>query len=777
MHSESLSLPGLQAPGSIRVDAWGIPHIRAENEQDLFFLQGMNVARDRLWQIDLWRKRGLGLLAADFGPGYLEQDRAARLFLYRGDMAAEWASYSPDAEAICTAFVAGINAWIVHTLASGQPLPAEFQRLGTKPLLWEPEDVLRIRSHSMMRNGMSEVIRANVMAREDQAVDLLRQFLQPAHEVQVPEGLDLASLPLDVLDLFKLAIAPVTFEPERLAATLADAPRWRITTATGDVVRDANAQGSNNWVIGPERSATGRPILASDPHRVHAVPSLRYISHLSCPTLDVIGAGEPCLPGICIGHNGTAAFGLTLFFGPDQEDMQVYSLNPNDPLTYRYGDDWEGMTRLSERVAVKGHPDQQLDLSFTRHGPVIWTDAAKGIAVAVRTVWTAPGTAPYAKSLAAMRSQSFAEFRGHMEGWGVPAANLVYADTSGEIGWTTAGFSPRRPNWDGLLPVPGDGRFEWQGNFPGNRLPMVVNPDKGWFATANEMNLPEGWDQSVDQIGYEWLEPSRAERIAEVLDDCREHSLADSAALQCDVLSIPARRMMALLARLPAGAAPAKAIFSRWDCRLTVDSAAAALFEVWWSRHLRPMLIARATEDPALRTILLPGDPMGVLAYLETPDVRLGPDPEAARDALMAESLNLAYDDCVVLMGPDAQAWRWGSLHRSRFRNVTARIATQPEIASIPEAEVPGSDSTPMNASYAAADFTVTLGASVRLVLDVGAWDNSLFINAPGQSGRPDSPHYADLVAKWATGDYLPLLYSEAAVDSQTLWLITVSPA
>ncbi|NPD14897.1 penicillin acylase family protein [Xinfangfangia sp. D13-10-4-6] len=776
MLRETLSLAGLKAPGSIHLDAWGIPHIRAENEADLFFLQGLNVARDRLWQIDLWRKRGLGLLAADFGPGYLEQDRAARLFLYRGDMAAEWASYSPDAKAICTAFVAGINAWIARLDASGTALPAEFQRLGTKPQPWQPEDVLRIRSHSMMRNGLSEVIRANVMAREDQTVDLLRQFLQPAHEVQIPEGLDLAALPIGVLDLFKLAIAPVTFEPERLAATLDEAPRWRITSASGDVVRDANAQGSNNWVIGPGRSATGRPILASDPHRVHAVPSLRYIAHLTCPTLDVIGAGEPCLPGICIGHNGTAAFGLTLFFGPDQEDVQIYQLNPDDPLAYRYGEGWEAMTLVTETFAVKGHNDQTRDLAFTRHGPVIWTDPARGLAAAVRTVWSAPGAAPYAKSMAAMRSQNFTEFRGHMESWGVPAANLVYADTSGDIGWTTAGFSPQRPNWDGLLPVPGDGRFEWQGHFPGERLPMVVNPPKGWFATANEMNLPEGWDQSTDQIGFEWMEPSRAERINEVLRDCQDHSLADSAALQCDVLSIPARRLMALLAGLGTPLPAACAVFTGWDCRLETDSAAAALFEVWWSRHLRPMLIARATSDPGLRSLLLPGDPAGVLACLEAPDARLGPNPEAARDALLAESLARACEDCTALMGPEPQAWRWGSLHRSRFANVTARVDGGPDIAPIPEAEVPGSDSTPMNALYSAADFTVTLGASVRLVLDVGAWDNSLFINAPGQSGSPDSPHYADLVGKWARGEYLPLLYSAAAVDSQTRTVLTVLP-
>ncbi|WP_116134193.1 penicillin acylase family protein [Tropicimonas sp. IMCC34043] len=758
------TLSGLTAPGSITLDTWGIPHIRAENEADLFFLQGVNAARERLWQIDLWRKRGLGLLAASFGPGYLEQDRATRLFLYRGDMAAEWAAYSEDAKAICTAFVAGINAWVDQIVRTGAELPVEFLVTDTRPEQWAPEDVVRIRSHSMMRNGMSEVIRANVMARADASVDLLRQFLEPLHDIVVPEGLDLGAVPVEALDLFKLAIAPVSFEPERMAAPLAEAGQWRKPLATGDVVRDTNGQGSNNWVIAPERSATGRPIMASDPHRAHAVPSLRYIAHLTCPTLDVIGAGEPCLPGICIGHNGHAAFGLTLFFGPDQEDMRVYELNPEDPNQYRYGDGWEDMTVLREPVPVRGTGAQELELRFTRHGPVIWS--AGTTALAVETVWNTPGSAPYLKSLASMRSQDFATFRGHMESWGVPAANLVYADTTGDIGWTTAGFSPVRPNWDGLLPTPGDGRFEWDGFYPGHRLPQVLNPAVGHFATANEMNLPEGWDQGTDQIGYEWLEPSRAHRIAEVLDTRTPHGISDSEALQCDVLSIPARRLVTLLDAVADVPHDAQALFKGWDYRLTVDSAAAALFECWWSRHLRPGLFALVTDDPDVAAWLLPGDPAGVLACLENPDARLGDEPKAARDRLLITTLDAALKDCRSMMGDAPSTWRWGTLHKGRFRNALARLDTAADLPPIDEIEVPGSDSTPMNALYATSDFSVTLGASVRLVIEVGDWDNSRFINAPGQSGNVASEHYADLLVPWAKGGYFPLVYTENAINA-----------
>lgn len=411
MMAETIVLPGLTDEVSISIDQWGISHIRANSKSDLFFAQGYNAARDRLWQIDLWRKRGLGLLAGDFGPGYLEQDRAARLFLYRGDMRTEWDSYCEDAEEIATAFVAGINAYVDLVRAGDAELPPEFSLFGTSPARWAAEDVVRIRSHSLMRNALSEVVRANVISRTDAGIDALRQALVPAREPFVADGLSLDEIPLDVTDTFKLALAAVTFEEPRLAATLDEAGLWRKVAGTGEVVRDASAQGSNNWVIHGSRTESGRPILANDPHRTHAVPSLRYLVHLTCPEFDVIGAGEPCLPGICIGHNGHSAFGLTLFFGHDQEDVYVYEISPEDRDLYRYGDGWERMTVLEEPVTLRDGSSTSLTLRFTRHGPVVYEDAALKRAYAIRSVWFDPGTAPYFASIASMRTKRFADFR------------------------------------------------------------------------------------------------------------------------------------------------------------------------------------------------------------------------------------------------------------------------------------------------------------------------------------------------------------------------------
>ena len=253
----------MQAPATSLVDVWGIPHIYAGNEHDAFFLQGFNAARDRLWQIDLWRKRGLGLLARDFGPSYVVQDRALRLFLYRGDMTAEWASYGPKARSYAEAFVAGINAYVTDVREGRRPLPAEFRLAGTEPDLWSADDVVRIRSHGLTRNVASEVRRAQVACAAGLDADRLRVKLEPPWTTRVPDGLDPCSVPKGVLALYDLATRPVTFAaPGQKEAMLHD-PDTFLTEAAAQ--RDTI--GSNNWVVAASRTATGRPILANDPHR------------------------------------------------------------------------------------------------------------------------------------------------------------------------------------------------------------------------------------------------------------------------------------------------------------------------------------------------------------------------------------------------------------------------------------------------------------------------------------------------------------------------------
>lgn len=780
MQEEEIIVEGLTEPVRIVIDKWGIPHIRAENLRDMFFAQGFNAARDRLWQIDLWRKRGLGLLAEDFGPGYIAQDKASRLFLYRGDMEAEWRTYSGDARDICEWFTQGINAYIDLIADNPDWLPPEFSELGTYPKKWAAEDVVRVRVHSWMRNALSEVIRANVIAKAGPDVDLFRQNLNPPHVPSAAGGLDLSTVSMEVLDFFKLALAPVSFSRDRLAAGLGEGYSWTKMTPLGEVVRDENGQGSNNWTIHGSRTETGRPILANDPHRAHAVPALRYLVHLTSPEFDGIGAGEPVLPGIMLGHNGTSAFGLTLFFGPDEEDVYVYETVPGNPDRYRYKDGWEDMRVIEETIRVKGAPDQTLVLKFTRHGPVIREDAANRRAFAVRSVWFESGAAPYAVSLSSMRAKDYAAFREDMKRWSVPAINMVYADKHGDIAWIAAGYSPLRRNWDGLLPVPGDGRFEWDGFLTAEQLPHVRNPEAGFFATANEMNLPAGWPHDTMPVGYEWYDRARASRLEEVFAATKAHTVKGSCDLQTDITSIPARRVLRLVSALkPENQRQAQALgmLQGWDGVLHADSAAAALFEVWWSKHLRPGLFALATPDPKIQALLMPGDPDTALSRLEKPGALFGDHPQSGRDTLLLTTLVKAFAECAERMGQDASKWRWGLLHHGYFEHALTPLDRKPgvklDVGPLPMA---GGDATTMNTMYRHNDFRVVLGASVRVVMDVGEWDNSMCINAPGQSGDPRSPHYADLAEQWSRGEYIPMLYSREAVDKAAELQITLKP-
>ncbi len=576
----TMQVAGLKQPAEILVDQWGVPHIYAKSVDDAFFVQGFNAARDRLFQIDLWRRRGLGRLAEVFGPAYIEQDKATRLFLYRGDMDQEWAAYGSDALPIATAFANGINAYVDWLSAHLDQTPLEFKLLGYRPSKWEASDVVRIRSHGLTRNLTSEVARANTVCKTDAVnglkYDQIRVGLQPAWETKVPEGLD-PCLPADVLKVFALATEDVRITKAGINQTAT------LRETTPEIT-----EGSNNWTIAPSKSATGRAILANDPHRAYSTPSLRYIVQINAPGMSIIGAGEPALPGISIGHNGTIAFGLTIF-NVDQEDLYVYDVNPANPREYRYKGAWEPMRVVRENIAVKGSAPVSADLVFTRHGPVIYSDAAKHRAYAVRSCWLEPGMSPYFGSVSYMRAANFAEFQHAMLHWGAPTENQVYADVKGNIGWIPGGLAPIRPNWDGLMPVPGDGRYEWAGFWPGDKLPSSYNPPNGYVTTSNEMNLPAGYPYQERKLGFEWTNDSRHARIDEVLKASSKISLEDSMKLQNDVTSIPARRLVALLAPLSSPDPKTKAaldLLHGWDAVERADSPQAALMEVWISRHL-----------------------------------------------------------------------------------------------------------------------------------------------------------------------------------------------
>ncbi len=766
--SAIVQVAGLKQPAEILVDKWGVPHIYAKSVDDAFFLQGFNAARDRLFQIDLWRRRGLGELSEVLGPAYVEQDKAARLFLYRGDMAKDWATYAPDADHIAAMFVAGINSYVDWLAAHPDHMPIEFKLLGYGPAKWNASDVVRIRSHGLTRNLSSEVARANTVCKTDPQnglkYDQIRLGLQPPWETKIPAGLD-PCLPPDVLKVFTLATESVHFAKRSIAFV----DKTDLETRA--------MEGSNNWTIAPSKSATGRPIVANDPHRAYATPSLRYIVHISAPGMDIIGAGEPAVPGISNGHNGTIAVGGTIF-SIDQEDLYTYELNPANAREYRYQGGWEPMRIIRETIKVKNAAPVDADLVFTRHGPVIYTDSERHRAYAVRSCWLEPGTAPYMAALTFMRAKNLSEFRSATQRWGAPTINQVYGDTSGNIAWIATGLAPIRRNWDGLMPVPGDGRYEWAGFWSADKLPSAVNPASGYVSTSNEMNMPAGYPYQERKLSFEWTNGSRHARIEEVLKSLAKVSIEDSMKLQMDVTSLPARRLVALLAPLHStepNTQSALNLLHGWNAVERADSAQAALMEVWISHHLLKAFKDAVLPKSAAEAIGLP-DIAVMLNMLEKPDQEL---TREKRDRVLLATLAAAYAEMEKLEGADASRWQWSKLHHSLpehplFEAVDGDLRAKLQPGPFPTS---GSAYTPNASGYRANDFQRTIGASFRMVLDVGDWDNSRVVNYPGESGNPSDPHYRDLAQMWLDGEYFPLLYTRAAVEKATERRILVKPA
>ncbi len=522
-------MPGLSQPVEILRDRWGINHIYAQNEADLFFAQGYAAAKDRTFQFEVWRRQATGTVAEILGRRELLRDRGARLHMFRGDMDDELNRYHPRGKAIIEAYVRGVNAYVAETERNPALLPMEFRMLGIKPGLWTPAVVIS-RHQALAGNVGEEVrsLRAIKATNIDQVRDLMN-FQGGNPRFELDPAIDPRTFPDDVLAMYSAFRESVQFRPEDVAA------EWRATASAvaeqrglegaqgaeqpkpslaiapdpagpSDLDAEPRDIGSNNWVVAGSRTFSTFPIMANDPHRVIAAPSLRYWVHLVAPGWNVIGGGEPVLPGISIGHNEHGAWGLTVF-GQDAEDLYVYDTNPANPNEYRYRGAWEAMRVITDTIPVKGDKPEAVELKFTRHGPVLHEDRANRKAYALRAGWLEPGGAPYLSSLRMDQAKTWEEFKAATSFNHMPSENMVWVDRQGTIGWQAAGIQPIRRNWSGVLPVPGDGRYEWDGFLPITSLPSEVNPGRGFIATANNFLMPKDYPYK-DLLQVTWSDRS-----------------------------------------------------------------------------------------------------------------------------------------------------------------------------------------------------------------------------------------------------------------------------
>ncbi|MGH9664378.1 MAG: penicillin acylase family protein, partial [Bryobacteraceae bacterium] len=572
-----------------------------------FFAQGYNVARDRLFQLELWRRQATGTVAQILGRQELKRDIGNRLFQFRGDLTQELNWYHPHGAAIIGAFVRGINAYIAETERNPKLLTPEFRMLGIKPAQWTPAVVIT-RFNGLLGNIDEELNLA--LAVRTIGVDKVKDvmYFQPANpKLEMDPAIDASLLTKDILDLYHAYRQPIRFTAGELAAAYrgdANAVAGLDALSEGPTAIELSERlediGSNNWVVSGRRSASGFPLMMNDPHRVQQAPSLRYWVHLVAPGWNVIGAGEPALPGISIGHNESGAWGLTIF-GTDSEDLYVYDTNPQNSSQYKYNGQWEGMTAIRDTIPVKGESPEPVELKYTRHGPVVYEDKVHHKAYAVRAAWREIGGAPYLASLRMDQAHTWEEFRDACSVSRIPAENMVWADVKRNIGYQAVGIAPMRPNWSGLLPVPGDGRYEWNGYLPIKALPHVLNPTKGFWNTSNNYLIPPGWPYR-EALHYLWADPFRGDSVAEFLGSGRLFTVSDMIQLQNNDLSIPARSLTPLLRDLPVSDPAVERARERllhWNYILDKDSVAAGIYEMWQRRlqqNIREQMVPREAQ-------------------------------------------------------------------------------------------------------------------------------------------------------------------------------------
>ncbi len=748
------------------VDQWGVPHIFARTEGDLFFGQGFNAARDRLFQFEIWRRQATGTVAEILGRRELKRDIGARLFKFRGDMELEMLHYHPRGRMIIESFVEGINAYISWINANPERLPLPFQILKIKPKPWTPEIVVSRHQGLLGNIGQELDIGRLVHLLGEEKVKEIMWFHPFEPNLTIHESIDGEHLLNDILELYNAFRKPVKFLPADVGKYSLSEDLWSFPEPIPDR-NDPSTIGSNNWVISGELTQSGYPIMANDPHRRLAIPSLRYLCHLNGPGWNVIGAGEPEIPGISIGHNEYGAWGLTVF-RTDAEDLYVYRLNPENAMQYWYNNTWHAFQVIMEDIPIKGSSEpERIELKYSVHGPVVYQDSAQGIAYAVRCGWQEVGGAPYLASLRMNQSFDFESFREACTYSHIPGENMVWADRVGNIGWQAVGIAPIRNGFSGLVPIPGDGSYEWSGFLDIRKKPNSFNPASGHIITANE-NLT-GLDFSFPEaIGYLWSDPVRGDRIAEVIESGRKFTVMDMAKLQNDHVSIPARTLLPLLE----GVEIRDTLFTKyielllgWDGLISPSSIAATIYNEW-EKELKEAF--KQMEVPLNAQLYYDNVQHKVLAdWLIFPSGTFEPDPINGRNRLLLDALADAVANLQEKIGPDASQWHYGqaAYKHVQINHALGTIASSFQQGQLNTPLLPrgGSASTVGNTG---GDLNQTSGATFKIIVNTDDWDRSLAINAPGQSGDPSSIHYQDLFSLWANDQYFPLFFSRDKIES-----------
>ncbi|MEI7845736.1 MAG: penicillin acylase family protein [Chloroflexota bacterium] len=805
--SGEIKLVGLTGPVRVVRDNMGIPHIYAGSPHDLFMAQGYVHAQDRFWQMDFWRHIGSGRLSEMFGKGQLETDMFLRTLGWRQIAEKEMESISPQSRIILEAYSDGVNAYLKDH--SGTQLSLEYGILGLLTPSYKPEPWLPVHTLTWAK-AMAWDLRGNMAAEIERAillktlspeqVDQLFPVYPSDHPVIVPQSGDLTTLE-QASNTARAGLSAILGASDLQTAELISVSQ-KLSSLNSVLGKAGAGVGSNSWVVSGKLSATGKPLLANDPHLSIQMPSIWYQVGLHCAPqsadcpFEVAGFSFAGVPGVVIGHNDRIAWAFTNT-GPDVMDLFVEKINPQNPNQYEYMGKWVDMEVRSESIQVGGGQTVTLPVRITRHGPIIsdiyaplknqvtptaepfkdrvGIELPQNYAIALR--WTAlePGSV-FEAIWGLDKSRNWDEFRASASHFVVPAQNLLYADVDGNIGYQMPGNVPIRAKGDGRQPVPGwTGEYEWTGYIPFDEQPYVLNPPSGYIVTANNQVPPNDYKYLVST---DWDYGYRAQRIVDMI--LQAPGKIDSAyfqKMQGDDKSLNAEVMVPILQQVklePSLAKTRDEYLANWDFQERMDSSSATLFEAfWWELVSATFMDENIPEDY---------QPMGgsrtyeiMRNLIKNPSSAWWDDKKTAdkvetRDDIFAQAFAKAVkcEICVQKFGSDISKWKWGELHSSTFRNGTlgkSGIAPIENLFNRGPFMTSGGESI-VNATgwdiYKS--FEVNWLPSMRMIVDLSNLDHSLSVHTTGESGHAYHPHYIDMADMWRNIQYYPMLWSEAAV-------------
>ena len=758
----TVALSGLKAPVEIVRDRHGVPHIHAGSVQDAYFALGFVHAQDRLWQMEMNRRVASGRLSEALGAATLDTDKFLRTLGVRRVAEATLQALSAKARGELDAYTAGVNAFLAQR--SG-PLPPEFLLTGIQPEPWHSADSIawiKMMAWDLGANWRSELLRLRLA--KTLSKTQIAEFLPP--------------YPGDA----PLAIADYGALYRQL-----DASKLAALTLTG--LSESGA--SNNWVLAGSRTASGKPLLANDPHLGLAAPAVWYFAHLSAPGFEVMGATLPGVPGVVLGRNQKIAWGFTNT-GPDVQDLYIERVDGAGQVLAPEG--WQKLATRSEVIKVKGQPDVKLTVRASRHGPLIsdvFKPAAEALPqnFALAFAWTALRNDDLSIQAAGRFASAgnWNEFLAAARDFHSPQQNMVYADTQGNIGYIAPGRVPlRKPENDlhGLAPAPGwNAKYDWDGFIAFEELPQSYNPASGAIMTANHKIVPEGYPHYITS---EWVLPYRAERINQLLDATPRHTLQSFARIQADTVSLQVHEILPwLLKARPAGAEAQQVLqqLGRWDANMAVEGAEPLIVSAWL-RELGRLIYADelgglfngewAHRADFMLNVL--ADKGGAGRWCD--DVRT-PAKESCAD-LLPRALELALADLQRRYGDDRRQWHWGEAHYALSEH--RPFGRQAQLARLFDIRVPSPGDT----------YTVDVGrntlanedapyasrhsASLRAIYDLADLDKSVYIHSTGQSGNLLSPLYGNFAERWARVEYITMSMKRGDAAADALGTLRLQP-